>query len=283
MQKSYHKKHIIIAGSARSGTSWLAETMAKTFRYRLLFEPDHPIQVPKAKVLADTFVPDTLETPKEMGRYFTRVLNNTIDSNWIAQNSNRAYKMHLWPLLPKKYILKLIRSNLALHSLQETFHVPVIHIVRNPYDVIASQHRVQFPWLYNLSIFANQPELVKLVAYKTGLDITAAHWSSVERLALRWGIENVVPIQWQKQSEMKRELVYFETLKDNIEAFQDLCSRFQIATPKNIAAIYNKPSSKTHPKSSVRTGKKPISVLTQDEKAKIKSILAQFHLEFYEL
>ena len=40
--KSYNK-HIIIAGSARSGTSWLAEIIALQFRYRLLFEPEKTI------------------------------------------------------------------------------------------------------------------------------------------------------------------------------------------------------------------------------------------------
>ena len=53
--KSY-SKHIIIAGSARSGTSWLAEIIALQFRYRLLFEPEHEFQTQEGHLICDKFI-----------------------------------------------------------------------------------------------------------------------------------------------------------------------------------------------------------------------------------
>jgi hypothetical protein len=35
---SHFNKHTIVVGSARSGTSWLSENMAKVLRYRMLFK-----------------------------------------------------------------------------------------------------------------------------------------------------------------------------------------------------------------------------------------------------
>jgi hypothetical protein len=35
---SHFHKHTLVVGSARSGTSWLSENMAKVFRYRMFFE-----------------------------------------------------------------------------------------------------------------------------------------------------------------------------------------------------------------------------------------------------
>ena len=179
-------KHIIITGSARSGTSWLSETISQTFRYRLLFEPDHDLHVPEAHVLTDTFI---TSANTNLNRFLNKIFRNTIDNNWIAQNSNRNYKMHLWPLLPKKYIIKLIRSNLAIKYINQYFKIPVIHIIRDPYKVIASQHRVKFPWLYDLSKFQSQPELVNFIKLNTDFDITSGSFNTIETLAIRWCVE----------------------------------------------------------------------------------------------
>ena len=89
---SDYKKHIIIAGSARSGTSWLAETISQTFRYRLLFEPDHGDNVEGSKVLTDKFIVNQQDC-KELDLFLNRVFKNKIDNDWIAQNSNRKYKI----------------------------------------------------------------------------------------------------------------------------------------------------------------------------------------------
>lgn len=51
-----YNKHIIITGSARSGTSWLSEIIARQFRYRMLFEPDHEFNTTKGILIADQWL-----------------------------------------------------------------------------------------------------------------------------------------------------------------------------------------------------------------------------------
>ena len=277
-----YNKHIIIAGSARSGTSWLSEVISKTFRYRLLFEPDHENHVPKAKeLLTDKFIETEINKP--LHRFLTKIFNNRLDNNWIAQNSNRKYKIHLLPLLPKKYIIKLIRSNLAIKHINEDYNIPVVFIIRNPYEVIFSQNRVKFPWLYNLSYFQEQPDLVNLIKDKTGFDICKNNFTKIEILAIRWCIENVVPLQYQSEFKNKAAIVRYEDLKGNLEAFQQLAVDFNIELHPNIEKIYIKPSSKTHPKSEIVNGVDAAKKLSEKEYQQVKNILTSFKVTLYEV
>lgn len=275
-------KHVIVMGSARSGTSWLCESLAQAFRYRLLFEPDHPINVPEAAIFADKNLNENEDYPK-INKFLKRVFSNRIDSDWIAQNSNRKFKMHLWPFLPKKYIIKFIRSNLTMGYLNEKFRIPIIFLTRNPYDVIASQNRVKFPWLYDLSVFQNQKELVNLVFEKTGIDICTNTFCDIEILTIRWCIENVIPLKHQKVGLKKIKIIKYEDLKGNFDFFKQICDDFSIDLAPNMEELYTRPSSKTHPKSNIRKGVSSNNLISEIEHNKIKHILTLFKLDFYKI
>lgn len=60
----YHK-HVIVLGSARSGTSWLSENLAKPYRYRMLFEPEHDERTTKGHALTDRYFTEVFPAPKE--------------------------------------------------------------------------------------------------------------------------------------------------------------------------------------------------------------------------
>lgn len=269
-------------GSARSGTSWLSESLAQAFRYRLLFEPDHPIHVPEASSFADKTFNKKKDYPK-VNKFLNRVFSNRIDSDWIAQNSNRKYKMHLWPLLPKKYIIKFIRANLAVGYVSEKFSIPIIFLIRNPYDVIASQNRVKFPWLYDLSIFQNQRDLVNLIYEDTGIDICSKTFCDIEILALRWCIENVISLRYQKAALGKVKIIKYEDLKGNFKLFKAVCTDFSIDLAPNMEMLYTRPSSKTHPKSNIRKGTASEHLISEMERHKISRILELFKLDFYKI
>jgi hypothetical protein len=273
-------KHIIVMGSARSGTSWLCESLAQAFRYRLLFEPDHPIQVPEATVFADKKL-DKNKDYLKINKFLKRVFSNRIDSDWIGQNSNRKFKMHLWPIIPKKYIIKFIRANLALSYLNENFGIPIIFLTRNPYDVIASQNRVKFPWLYDLSLFQEQKELVDLVFEKTGIHINKDTFCDIELLAVRWCIENVIPLKHQNLDLKRTKIIKYEDLKGDFSFFKAICDDFSIELAPNMEALYTRPSSKTHPKSNIRRGGAADHLISEIEHNKIKRILNRFELDFY--
>ncbi|WP_324310703.1 sulfotransferase family protein [Xanthomarina sp.] len=249
---SRFNKHIIIVDSARSGTSWLSEVIARQHRYRMLFEPEHEFNTKKGTLLCDKWL-ESKDDPIEAHRYLTKVFQNRVDCDWIAQNSNRKFKRHLWPFIPKRFIIKFVRANLSAKYMNETFKIPVIHIIRNPYDVLSSQQRVKFPWLYNLDHFKSQNDLVAMVKEQFNFDLLkdTEDMTPLEVLIVRWCLENVLPLQVLEPYQYKHRVLKHEDLRSDIQVFLNLCKEFNLEPLSNIEKEYARPSSKTHPKSKI--------------------------------
>lgn len=277
-----YQKHVVIVGSARSGTSWLSETIAQQYRYRLLFEPEHDTLTKDGKLICDRFFTEK-DNNNEANSYLKKVFANRVDNDWIAQSSNRKFKRHLWPIIPKKYIIKFVRCNLSAKYINEHFNMPLIHLVRNPYDVINSQQRVKFPWLFNLEHFKKQENLVALINENFGFDLNAKNnLEQVEILTLRWCIENMIPLNVQEPRKYKTQLIKHEDLRKDVNQFVDLCKNFDLEPVKNINKAYKRPSTKAHPNSSVRVDKQMQKKLDRDNLQKINAILDKFNFELYE-
>ena len=270
-----------MVGTARSGTSWLSETIAQQKRYRMLFEPEQETQTKRGYLLCDQWIDETNDSPRAH-HYLKHVFANRVDCDWIAQNSNRKWKRHLWPLIPKKFVIKFVRCNLSAIYMNRVFEIPVIHLLRNPYDVISSQRKANFPWLTDFKIFASQPKLVALIQEKFKIDISNdLQFSKLELLALRWCIENIIPLQVLGGYPKGSSVIKYEDLVEDIQVFYDICSKFDIDYIDTIEKIYSKPSSKTNSQSSIITKRKEKISFTSEELLKIKAILDSFDNKLY--
>lgn len=275
-------KHIIIVGTARSGTSWLSETIAQTPRYRMLFEPEQEEHTEKGYLLCDQWL-QSKQNSTAAHNYLKQVFSNRVDNDWIAQNSNRNFKRHLWPWLPKKYIIKFVRCNLAAHYMNTAFGIPVIHIIRDPYDVLASQSRVNFPWLVDLSHFKSQKELVALLQHQFNLDISNnTTYTDLQLKTLRWCIENVIPLHLLEIKPSKNyRIVKYEDLVADINVFYKICEEFNIEYPKNIEKVLASPSSKAHSKGTLSNSNNRVTPFSRSELKEINSILDIFDITIY--
>ena len=274
-------KHIIIVGTARSGTSWLSETIAWQKRYRMLYEPEHETRTKKGYLLVDLWI-ETINASKDLQHYLRQIFNNRVNSDWIAQNSNRKFKRHLWPFLPKKYVIKFVRANLSAKFINDKYKIPVIHIIRNPYDVIISQQRANFPWLIDLSHFANQKKLVALIKDKFDFDITNFEkHTHIEKLTIRWCIENVIPLEVLEPYQYHSKVIKYEELIVDVKVFKNLCHQFDLEPSSDIDEIYRRPSSKTHKNSTIRTKKKRVVAWTNEDLNQVNQILNTFKTQLY--
>ena len=267
-------KHLVILGSARSGTSWLSELIARQYRYRILFEPEHEFNTKKGKQICDKLVTQK-NIVRQQQLYLKDVFNNRIDNDWIAQLSNRKLKRHLWPLIPNKFIIKMVRCNLAVDYLSTI--IPTIVIIRNPYKVIESQNRVKFPWLYDLDHFAKQEEICDDLYDKFKFGLTNLKSKShTERLMIRWCIENVQFIE----NKNGYDIYEYEDLVENLDLFSGICERYGLEPILNIEDEYKRPSSKTHPRSYIKTGSLNSSLSKEDYKY-INQYLDVFKIDKY--
>ncbi|MCR8666356.1 sulfotransferase family protein [Aestuariibaculum sp. M13] len=277
-----YNKHLVIVGTARSGTSWLSETIAKQYRYRMIFEPEHEFQTQQGHLLCDQWI--TLkEEHQQADVYLKRIFANRVDCDWIAQNSNRRFKRHLWPFVPKKYIIKFVRGNLLASYIDKCFGIPVVHMLRNPYDVIFSQKQVNFPWLLDLDRFVSQPKLVQQIKSHFGYDISQYRsLSDIEILCLRWCIENVLPLEVFDVNVTAVDVVRYEALFSDIEVFFDLCKRHHLTPVDEIEAVYKLPSTKTHPsKHTLHNKENKIYKWGSNELKQINNILDVFETQLY--
>ncbi|WP_394331528.1 sulfotransferase family protein [Psychroserpens damuponensis] len=249
-------------------------------RYRLLFEPEHEYNTKHGKLICDQYLtPETSSV--SIDKYLKRVFANRVDCDWIAQVSNRKWKRHLWPFVPKKHIIKFVRCNLSVHYMVKRFNIPTVLIVRNPYDVLASQQRVKFPWLYDLSRFENQKALCELLLKTYNFDLNKQqNLSNLEKLCIRWCIENSVPFLNKKQADF--EIYKYEDFKGDINLFKSFCKRYNLKPLDNLNTIFTQPSSKTHPKSNVITGGSKRYLFSKDEFKLINQYLDIFKIDLYD-
>jgi hypothetical protein len=274
-----YDNHIVIVGSARSGTSWFSEMIALQHRYRMLFEPEHEFKTKLGELICDRYLTEAINT-FAINSYLKRVFSNRVDCDWIAQISNRKWKRHLWPFIPKKIIIKFVRCNLSAHYMATHFKIPVVFMVRNPYDVLASQQRVKFSWLYDLSWFKDQDELCDLIKTVYGYDLSKEkQLSDFEKLSLRWCIENSVPFLNENPNF---EVLKYETVKADIEVYLNFCKKQGFEPLANIHDVFKQPSSKTHSKSEIITGKTTKRELSLEEYTILNTYLDIFKIDLYE-
>jgi len=159
----------IIAGSGRSGTTWILDALAEVNGLRPVFEPLHPKSVQGAEPYAyHYFSPQTEAADLEvfLNQFFTgtyhsiwtdfRIRPIRLMPRWRNFTSlGRMYALfsewrgavrrfvHYRGMLGNSPILvKMIRANLMLGWLREKFDARIVFVVRHPGAVVESKVRL---------------------------------------------------------------------------------------------------------------------------------------------
>lgn len=205
----------LIAGSGRSGTTWIADALASCERCFQVFEPFNAEKVPavprwgRGCGLPGPYLRPH-EPQQEWQTYVASLCRGDVSNIWTRQD---------WRLVPRSLeriplaervayrlarrrrereereaqtlVIKEIRANLMLGWLSEQFELPVLYIMRHPCAVVAS--RLRLGWSDDLGELESQPSLVAdfLAPYQ---DVIGRAETAVERLAIIWCVENLVPL-----------------------------------------------------------------------------------------
>jgi hypothetical protein len=270
---------IVVAGWARSGTTWLAEMFAAIPRSAILFEPLHGDRVPAA-VAAGFPVRDILApgegTPSQKA-FMERVLRGRVLNWWTcsANPVNRAFRPKLW-------IVKEIQLNYLIEWLLGTFPVRrCILIVRHPCATVAS--RLSQGWT---------PEDARIKLKNSAPRRKFPHLQELSRdlkdpfevLAARWCLMNYVPL---KLNPRRFHVVAYESLAtrgiaDLVPVFSD----WGIEIPPTMQETLGRASATT--KAAAASGTthqqkidKWKQTLTQDQIARILRVVRDFGMDFY--
>jgi len=239
---------VFIAGSGRSGTTWLQELINHRRDHRVIFEPFTRAVVPFCSHFNwRQYIREADDSPRFLDPA-RRIISGDFRNDWTDQyNQRKVYK---------KRLVKDIRGMLLLHWLHRRFpEIPIVYIMRHPCAVIASQLRMD--WHLNVNILLEQRDLVAdfLKPYEYSMSRAQIN---LDHLTLIWCVENYVPLRQFRRGEIL--LVFYEELLQNPERELERIFRF-IGQPLQASAFkqHRQPSAEARDWSAVVTGDDPLN------------------------
>ena len=204
--KGDHRNSVFLAGSGRSGTTWLSQIINHAGRYRYVFEPFNPGEVgvvghfrSKQYLRPDDRREEFLEPAR-------RVLTGELRDPWTDRFHRR--------FVARRRLIKDIRANLLLGWMRANFPgMPIILLLRHPCAVVAS--RLALGWRDNLSETMEQENLLEDFLLPMEAEIRAAR-DDFERHLFLWCIDNYVPLKQFESGQI--HLAFYESLLVNPEA-----------------------------------------------------------------
>ena len=198
--KGDHKSSVFLAGSGRSGTTWLSQIINHRRRYRYVFEPFNPREVgPFGHFRTKQYLrPD--DRREEFLEPARLALTGRLRDPWTDRFNGR--------IVARRRLIKDIRANLLLGWMRANFPgMPIVLMLRHPCAVVMS--RLALGWKDNLSETMEQQELVEDFLLPMEAEIRAAQ-GDFERHLFLWCIDNYVPLSHFGPGEV--QLTFYENL-----------------------------------------------------------------------
>lgn len=205
--------NVLILGSGRSGTTWLAEQVALNSEGRIIFEPLHPQVAGKPSWAgSQSYVPPKDPCPTARA-FFDPILDGRFRSVWTDRYNHRFIYQHR--------VIKMIRGNLMLGWFAATYpDARIALVLRRPFDVAMSQ--IRCGWPSSIDHLLDQPKLLEDYGDCLPEAISMAR-SPFELNIVQWCIENGLALrQFEKASKANTNLaVYeYEELKQDPDLFR---------------------------------------------------------------
>ena len=206
---SDHRRTVFIAGTGRSGTTWLANIVNYANAYRFMFEPFHPRRVDVVghfRYRQYLRVDNCEKVFMEPARI---ILSGRIRNDWIDKLNRK--------LIAPRRLIKDIRTNLLLKWIKTHFpEIPVVLLLRHPCAVAYS--KLQLNWDTHLEEYLAQDKLMEDFLAPFRNEIEGAR-DAFEKHVFLWCIENYVPLRQFEDGQI--HVAFYEefcvTPKEEIE------------------------------------------------------------------
>lgn len=238
---------VVLAGSGRSGTTWLGEIIDRHHDHRVIFEPLKANAVPLARPFVHGHYLRPGDTDPRYREPIERILTGRIRNRWTDHQNHVRWT--------RRRLVKDVRANNLLPWLHDAFpEVPLVYLVRHPVAVAVSTRALG--WRDQLDGMLAQPALVAdhLEPARPLLRSLATPW---ERRIGQWCAENLVPLRMLGPGAAC--LVFYEDLCDHPQttATRVLAHLGQVADAALDAAL-DRPSRLVRPHSAVTRQADPV-------------------------
>jgi hypothetical protein len=200
---------LLIAGSARSGSTWLAEIVAEALHGRLIFEPLRRDDATLARTVGFGHYTDPDAGEPDVADALARVLTGRLRSQWSDQYNAVRF--------PKRRVVKEIRANNLLPWIARHYpQTPIVYLLRHPLPSASSL--VDLGWPTRLDQFLAQDHLMQgpLAPFRAIIGDVVADGDPFLEFVLRWCLENIVPITMLARHQA--HVVFYEQLVDAPQA-----------------------------------------------------------------
>jgi hypothetical protein len=269
---------IVMAGSPRSGTTWLSEVLHTIPRSCILHEPINPNTVSEVNALGlgwRPYIAPEADWP-EAEEFMRRVLTGQV------LNSHTARRASLLEILTNEYwIIKFVRASRLLRWMTEKFPISTpILLMRHPCAVVASQMRHP-AWSPTVSPAVDSRFLG---AYPWVSDILAGIETWEEVLAVTWCMDYFAPLSTPKPHPWL--LVTYEKLvRHGEEEIQRIFNALELEVPKGAVKGLRVPSKSVREDSPILAGEEPLAdwtrYLSKEQVKRILRLVSAFGLDFY--
>ena len=289
---------IVIAGTPRSGTTWLMEVLSAIPGYTYLYEPINPIWFPKIRGVgfqSRTYLPPDIDWP-EGKEYLEKTFTGRVFSLIPPIKFKAQPIMHR--ILGNKLIVKFVRINRLLPWIAKRFDLRcMIFIIRHPCAVIASQLKTGFYGYFSDSppYHKTSPNLKNLLDETAKIDILDEEVykrlknikTQEEMLAALWCLDNYIPLSQPKPypwTTIAYEKLVKEEKKEVINLFNKIGEK---NIPQSVFKSLKEPSMLTlgSDRKVISNTEKQLSkwkkMLSEKQVERILKIVSDFGLDFY--
>lgn len=233
-----------IAGSGRSGTTWLQDALSQANGLRAIFEPLNPGSSRIASKYANSYL-DAADVCDDLFEYMRGAANGDMHTLWthyriprysLAPKSTNfksisTFKRYLnqWQKACTKLIkqpsqrsnsltlVKCVRANLILDWLCARFDARIILLIRHPGAVVESQLRSAYRTWNPYPVLERYGQNRRLLEGPlSGLgDLLSSKLDPAEALTLVWCVQNLVPLSQARRN--KYTIVFYEELLEHPE------------------------------------------------------------------
>jgi Sulfotransferase domain len=266
-----YKDTTILAGSARGGTTWIAELINFDNSYRLIFEAISHERDSTGK----TYMWGRYLRTKDEDPHFLEPVRKIVSGRSRQGYSDRFNRQ----LFPRRRLMKEIGENLLLHWLHVHFpEIPIALLLRHPCGVAASRVRNGWDRPNEVAGFLKQEPLMKdfLSPFRSDMENATFFESNV----MHWCVETLVPLKQFRPGEI--HLAFYENFC--VEPEREVSRLFEfLGRPLDgrISRVLDRPSKQTRLRKSNETRPSFDSWrrhLTDDEIRTASDVLRRFGL-----
>ncbi len=249
---------LIVNGSGRSGTTWIAELINYNNQYRYIFEPFHPKK--KYVNLFKNIFSEELQKQKILQEVARKILAGRSRGLWQDRYNKNIF--------PNKRLIKEVHINLMLQWIIDSYRdIKIIHVIRDPYHVCKSQligYEKFGNWSPDIDILRDKSQ--KLIFFPRFLKkyFNICFDSIFCQIFLRWVIENYFVLRLKNSKNLL--VVSYDKIKSQPGYYlKSIFNHFDIVWDDSVLSLVNKPSMMTRRNVKSDVGDFPVSLTASEQ------------------